>query len=557
MFVRRTKIATNEEIHRQQLIEGILLGETPVNLLEKKVAAITKHLSIDCILHAKIHSSLDIIKKMYNSEMELHAMSLVDHINSYLQEVYFKSGDIIPLPIKKAIVVYKAATPPLPPLNYQLEQASYIPANLREFEHLCFENQMICQFDGRIPFATYLYKNFLYYLNASCVEQLDGNQCWQARFAVLLAETEQNDYMAYSAFYSNSVEYRGRSYDCAFVPKYHVRNLRPIKYNVQLVDDREFVEYFESLNVTSVRRIPMQYIGIFLVFPFKEGHYIQPNGEIISPNLLPPKKQYINMNLLAANICNVSQLEGALDWTGRVAQLDHIISCVVHARTLREEGMALMILRRMLGNYLKLGIYNISLPNETEILTWMQLVCSTKLPILPPIHYPQSRGTGMWVGLIQDIAQSCSTNYGASILSSAYAIPELEIVNVFEALKYDAEKYVFYTIIMQRYACPIFFKARNYLKPKFGTSQINLTQYQVCKRNYYNTTLDERLLQAITQPIVRSTDINQNVPWCPPFKCSDLYEFSDVQLKELVKGNNIQLTDEQLAALIALAITQV
>lgn len=210
-----------------------------------------------------------------------------------------------------------------------------------------------------------------------------------------------------------------------------------------------------------------------------------------------------------------------------------------------------MVLRRMTGNYVKLGPYNVSLPTENDILAWTRVSCK-KHAVVMPIHYHSPTGDKN-VALVQDIAASCITEMGAVILCSAYRIPEIDMHHVHDRLITDAERFVFYTIVAQDYPTPTIREARKRLQPKFGNRVISLDDYAKNARLYTDSTIDDRLA-SYTEPIVRPSEMNEELNVCPPYSCPELYRFANEQLRELASTGDTELTREQLAAFVTLCV---
>lgn len=124
---------------------------------------------------------------------------------------------------------------------------------------------------------------------------------------------------------------------------------------------------------------------------------------------------------------------------------------------------------------------------------------------------------------------------------------------MYSLLTNDAEKYVFFTLVLQEYRIETFYAARKKLKPQFGKSIIDLSKYEQNNRRYTDTLITDRL-DTLSEPLLLPSDVNAGVNVCTPYSCSEMYEFVDPQLNELVKTGDTALNSEQLSNLIALMV---
>lgn len=550
MFSTRLDLADNEELYRQQTIQRVILfGKKPTTFLEKKGAAIAGHPAINPIAQAKILKYLPHILTFIDDETDLYETKAKKRIVDFIKSVELERGDEIVIPARQPILALQPENPPV--YDTMLDIGPTVSTNISEFEALCFNNKTQYRYYTNTNFAAYLYQNLLYSLNADNVEELVDNVSWQARLAVLLNRTNVSDYVATSVFYDDTVQYLGVVYDSSFVPKYDVRNLSPQRQISNKITNQQLINYYYDLNVKSTKKVPSEYIGIFMTFPFKDGHYIQPNGQIVYlGNMYSASLKSVRLTL--SNLCSISEIESTLDSLARNTRLDWVINYAIHSANLLEQAVALMIIRRLVGPTLTLvGSYRIHLPSELNILSWTKLACSDTKVILP-LYYP-SKDTPLYVSLVQDIAQSCYTKLGASMMCSPYRIPEVNMREVYDNLNTDAEKYIFFTIILQSYALPMYDYARRQLQPEFGRSIVDLSRYPISPQPYIDSTLADRL-DTLTEPLIAPTDINAGLTICPPYKCIEMYEFTNPQLKQLCKIGQVELTPMQMANFLTLVV---
>lgn len=561
MFAKRDQFPDNDEIRRQQVAVDIVTdSRRPITLFEKKVAALVGSPRIDPLRQLAARKRLDRILATFNDEQDLYERGVREKIRDILNETRPEIGDTVRLPVKAPIFALPLEQPPR--YDYTLE-TTLAPitgtVSLREFEQLCFDGRTLYRFYEDTSFAAYLYQNLLYSLNATDVGQLIDNQQWQAKLACLLYETRLNNLVAVSAFYEDRVRYRDTVYDTSYVPKYDVKNLKPMNRISHDRDgnlDRRMLEYYYNLDVSTERQVPTEYLGFFLTFPFKQGFYVQPNGAIIYLNIEPVKKRTVNK--LMRRLCTAFELESMIDYAARALSYGDALAYAVHAPNHMQQGLALLVLRRMVGNYLHVEPYAIPLPSEYDVLSWNQIVCRPMGVVLPIGMASGDDGDDrLLTDMIRDTARSCGNEHGAAMLCSSFRLPEARLYAVFRSLTTDAERYVFYTILMQEYRAPMFDAARNELRPEFGRDAIDVVgMYGALSppRRYVDTTVDDRLA-SYTEPLLRPTDATAYTESnCTPIKCPELYRFVDPQLAELIATERVDLNEDQTAAFIALCV---
>lgn len=551
MFSIRQTTATNSELQRQQMVEDVVLfGKEPTTFIGKKAAAIVQSKSINPIIQAKVAIALDNLLEIASDEKELEKPDIKCRIREHLANVNIQTGQIIHLPRKLPILSTQPVMPPDYTAPLEITYATMV--NIAEFEYQVFRGKVRYRYMRNTSFATYMYQNILYMLDVNDAKLLEGMDVWQAHYAVLLKHTDFNEYVAKKSFYEDQVTYMGISYDTTFVPNYDVNNLQPQDPIPCSVTNQSQINYYYNFDVMNTVSVPDDKLGIFLTFPFKNGHYIKPTGKIRYLGINPPSALRKSSRLLIQNICSMNDLESAMDSVARSIRLDEIIYRAVYAPTLREQAVALMIIRRIVGNYARIGKYLVQMPNEMTLLSWTKLECKNSPVILPP-QYP-SKTTSLYVSMIQDIAMSCFSKMGAAVICSNYGLPEINYSTVYNLLQTDAEKYIFYTLVLQRYPLPMYYKIRKILKPTFGKNTVDMARYpRFINLSYTNNTLSDRL-NLITTPLVDNKSINDDGNICTPYNCSEMYEFNDPQLKSLVLYGDIELNRDQLASFIALSI---
>lgn len=549
MFSTRTEFATNDELIRQtEVTDVVLYGKKPTTFIMKKAAAIYGHRNINIIGRAKIIQSLDHILTFIATDDDLKNEKNQERIRNYLKSVNIEIGTPILLP--KKLSIFTLQPEPIPPFNTILDTTEVSLVNIGEFEYLCFKNQIRFRYLKDSSFASYLYQNLLNYLNASSSDELIGNEMWQAQLALFIERTDFNEYAAMQAFYDNEVSYRGIIYDTSFVPKYDVKNLDPQDPINPKTSDNRMINYYYSLNERREHSVPINMIGIFLTFPFKNGHYIRPTGEIIHLKL----KTYNTLQssrITISNLCDMYDIESAIESAARSIPLDDAIYHAVYSKNLKEQSIALLILRRLVGDVLTIGEERITIPSEINVLSWSKKACA-KTALAMPI-FIEDKSHRFYLEMIQDIAASCGNKLTAALMCHKYFIPEINISQVYSLLTTDAEKYILFTLILQDYRMDAYYSALKRLDPKFGKSTIDLSKYGQNNRLYSDTLITDRL-DTMSEPLLLPSDINSGVNVCNPYSCLEMYEFTDPQLRELVNTGDTSLDNGQLSNFIALMV---
>lgn len=541
MFSPRTAFPTNEELARQaEVLDVILYGKKPTTFIGKKAAAICGHKDIDIVCQAKILQSLDYILKFISDDDDLTLKKNKARIRNYLKSVNIEIGSKFIIPKKP--IVWAANVEKVPKNNIVLDTTLASSVTIGDFEALCFKNRIKFRYLAGSKFSAYMYHNILHYLNVEYSDELIGNEAWQAKLALFISRTEYSDVALKQAFYDDSVVYRGIAYDTSFVPTYDVNELQPQK-PLSAYSDNSMIDFYYSLNERHRAVVPKNMIGIFLTFPFKNGHHIRPNGEIVHLNL----KNYNRLQssrILISNLCNMYDIESAIDGASRAIPLNDAIYHAVYSKSLNEQAVALMIIRHIVGDVLTVGSERINVPSELNVLSWTKNACLDMALALPTIIHDKNHR--FYLELVQDIAKSCGDKLSAAIVCSRFFIPEMHISQVYSLLKSDAEKYILLTLILQEYRIDSYFTALKRLNPIFGNSSVDLSKYVSGGRQYSDYWLDGGVFRG-------EADTNDGV--CSEQSCADLYEFSNSDLRELVAKGDILIDDRsQLSSFIALML---
>lgn len=351
------------------------------------------------------------------------------------------------LPQKMPILAERPQPVPVYPHDNELIELSAV--SLEEFKHLCFNNRVLFHYYNIDEFGTYLYQNILHYLNAKSSEQLEHLNVWQAHLGLLLYQTDYSNNVAREAFYNDTVQYQGITYDTSFVPKYDVDKLAPqhrmTKRMQQIQNDLEQIKYYQQFNVAQMRRVPLSRMGIFLIFPFKNKHYVAPDGLVhYVGDYVPMRAVRKSIKLLIEHsVCTMSDLESNIESVARQISVFDALYQAINANDINVLGVALLVLRRLCGNTITLKELNVSLPSELNILSWLRLTCDRTRIILPSNNYNCYARDVIYVDLIRDIAQSCCSELGACMMCASFVMPEILYNSVHTFMNTDAELFVF------------------------------------------------------------------------------------------------------------------
>lgn len=582
MFTPRTTIVENVEVERQKEIQSILLqNNKPLTPLQKKAASLVNHHSINPIVRSKILKRFnELLETFFYSndvnENDDDIFTIIDKriqfvkipVRKFIKSILFEIGDELFIPSKPKTI---QITKPLEMKSYMnviLKTEPTSMTSLIEFESMMFNNRIRYRYLENTKFSEYLFYNLLYTLDVNDIEELEGNQSWQARLALLLNACDLNERVTERIFYDDKIEYLGNYYDVSYVPKYDVKNLTPQKSlnNINTIKEDTYtgklINYYNNLDVRKTDKVPSEFISIFLVFPFKDGHYIQPNGDIVFINKFKSVRKSAKF-IIRNSTCNVNDFETIIDDASRSVTLDEAICYALYAGSLNELALSLMVLRRLIGSILDLNGHKIYLPDELALMYWIKFTCSPNQLLLP--KYYKSTDTEKYLHLIRNITQSCCTKLGCAVICSSYYLPEMNYNELYAMLKTDGEKYTFFTLIIQMYPMKIYIRARDNLQtPEFGASNTFTHNPKLfSSKQFYDITLTDHLTldgdDGDNVELIRPTDINDSIPYnlqkCPPYKCSEYYEFTNEQLLELAKtGNYTKPNDTQVANYITLLV---
>lgn len=563
MYKLRKVFPNNKELSRQKKIQRIIFGARPFTKLDKLAAAVLNNSYINSTRAFKIEKRGEQILELLNNDDLTDQYTIQKKRNDILQIINstkFEKGNIFQLSHKNKIkTLYFEPTPPIH-IKWTIAQKTYV--SLAEFERIMFDNNVFIRYYENVKFIDYIVENLKHYLNIQSIDEIADNLIWQARLLQFIDATDYNEYTLIKSFYENKIMYNNIIYDTKFIPKYPVLELKhQILPTTKFNNDKE-INYWNSINLSSIDKIPLEYLSIFMVFPFKDGFYIQPNGTIIKIPLKPIKRKSLIVTI--DSVCSLDDLEAVLDQTSQLYKVDEILNWTVYGKTLKHVGLGILLLRRYYGNILTISSYKIALPNEYNVLSWLALQCTnaeTSLGVLLPLSgYStiKNHTADITVNLIRDIIKTCQTAFGAAILCSNYCILESDMYLVYQQLNTPTEKYIFLILVFQYYPYYTYHKAIKSIKGEleFGNdTSINvLDLYKPSVRNYKNIPIEEKL-QSLSIPMVRKQDLTSTVNTCDPTKCPELYEFVNPQLNELARTGTIKFqTPKEFANYIDLCI---
>lgn len=570
MYKLRQTFPTNEERSRQHKIQRVLFGAVPVSRVEKLAAAILNNAYVNSVRAFKLERHGEHIQTILNTQDLTDDTRIFEcrrQILNAIESVRFQPGDTFQLSYKnKSPTMYPVGSKPI------LTRWTLVPntrVSLVEFEQLVFENKILVRYYDNVRFVDYMVANLKYYLDVDSVGETVGNMLGQARLLQFIDQTDYNEYTLLRAFYDNVVVYEGVIFDTSFVPKYPVIDLKHQVSPIVSIDNSDEIAYWNSIDLSTVDTIPMQYLAIFMVFPFKNGFYVQPTGKITKIPVKPKKRS--SLISVLGSVCSSDDLEAVLDQTSKLYTVEEVLHWTIYERTLRNVGLGILLLRRYYGDILTINPFKIALANEYNVLSWLSLQCSTEdtYPgVLLPLNNEQaatndskrelSRTAVITLALIRDIIATAHTAFGASMLMSSFCIVESDMYPIYQRLNSSTEKYVFLTMVYQYYPYYNYERALKILRKRVtfgrGTTLSVKSLYKSNPRHYVNAPLSLKLTQS-TVPIVRPQDMNSEITTCSPIACPDLYEFTDPQLNELAKFGTLQFaTPKQFANYIDLCI---
>lgn len=528
-------------------------------------------------------------------------------------------GDVLLLPLRPPVFAVVPTPVPVRHRNLETVRCHGPHPNLYDFERLVFNNRTIHRYYSNTDFAAYLYQNLLFSLDARDVAELASDERWQAKLAVLLWRVKLNQICAFAAFYEDRVVCDGQEYDSSFVPFYDVRAIVPLSrdrgnddpdqikrsWNTAIGeitctldrgstrqpsqlqtndwsdedgddasdrDDRESVlYYYRDFDPATTARVPLRHMGLFMVFPFKAGYYVRPDGRPIFLNVKPYRRE--SVRLLMERVCGVDSLEAVVDSLSRQFDCEDAISYAVHSEDLVRLGVALLVLRRMVGDRVTIATFSVQLPTEMNVLEWTHTWCREATTVLPR-GLTDDFCVERQLRLINEIANRAATELDVSMLCSPFRLIECQLEPVFRRLANDAERYVFYTLLMQDYPNAMYWRARKTLRPvfrvnsnqthdtvadgtRFGaplqTNLLTLSDRFPANCRPYNDSLVSDRVNAYAEPLVRPTDISRPIEsHCQQLNSPERYEFTNQQLNDLVAYGNAVLTDDQYGAYVSM-----
>lgn len=627
MLRLRQTSATPDESLRQELMWSVICDsfkfDTPNSLspkesiLVKMTQAVYGHRKINPLTHLKIYKSLDEVLQLlpknteYSTEELLneHAKRQVikDKIAHILKSTDVEVNDIIHLPVRTPVLAYCPESPFR--YDFKLPIRASTCVSLLDFELLAFDNNVLYQYYESVTFSNYFYHNATFMLGISDTAQLEDDNRWQSKLVLLIKMTDFVDVVTTAAFYEDRVQYKGVTYDSSFVPKYDVHSLIPssrMSCDTSMsrtqplpldrctefeclshqkncehfgLDDIETVDniltYRSTLDVRRTDRVPAKYMSLFRTFPFKDGHYVRPDGTLLFVNV-----DYVQRKSTALTIEGIhvmDNLEAHLVDASRSLHLQDVLVYALYAEQLKHQGVALLVLRQMIGDCIKLEDVKIRLPYVNEVLEWVPQHSTSDRPglnILLPKRGDESRqnilSVDVSVALIRDIATLVQSKLSATFVCSLFHLMECDYSDVYERLNTDTELYVFLTFIIQQYNTTSYRSRRESLNPKFGSVcsdtkncelqcvdpvKFLVSKYRVFSRQYTESTIQQKI-ESFTIPLITPTDVSETTrPLYNPNTFTDLYEFANKQLNELAKTGSVNMTTTQIAAYITLCIS--
>lgn len=567
MFRRRSGFATNEEVLRQTRLWRIISSNDRrhklTTYIEKKTGAFYHHASVDPVKHAKIMLALDDIGPLYDYDDRLlfRCPKAQSRVYERVQSLILRPDDIMYLTAKPSqyttspsrIAHHQVA-------DYEISVREQNPITLFDFEALCFNNYVRFTYYRDTSFATYVYENIKYAMGVTDTKSLIGNRQWQARLAVLIEHLKFSDAATMNAFYDDTINYDGVTYDTSFVPKYDVKALRPaVRIDTsRVINDKAMLKYHDTLDVVKHKHIDAQHLPIFKTFPFKDGHYVRPNGTMVFLDL----KRVNETNVVLHGLCSIDDIEGFISDLMRAYSHEELISYTVYASDVSVQAIGLLALRQAYGSVVIIGEHKISLPTANEVLSWTTPTCNREGVLALPAGLSTAEA-GVYVSLVRDIANSCATKLGATIACSSYCIPEIYLNSVYSRLVNDAERYVFITILLQYHNSNACKRRRDRLSPKFGVEPIAFRTYDETTDTMTNKYIQNARIMTNNGRIVSSPSlaVPDDANECDPERCPELYEFTDDRLNGLVVyGDDYEhewTDDVQLAAFITLCISDI
>lgn len=571
--------------------------------LQYVTSAILFQANIDKILCAKILKYLPHIIGFFNinkndtTEIKYQTLiglltndDLKERILNFTKSVGLEKNDIITISRKKIIFTTFPQKIKEYKKNIVIENA-YVKINsLFDFEHTIFSKNITFKYYENVNFAFYIYMNLMNDLGIKDDSELLLFNSWKSKLALLLVQTNFDNKVAVSAFRNNTVTYKGVVYDTSFVPKYNVQDIRPIQRNMtNPINVQNMISYRNQLNVRTTKKIDLKYLPLFYTFPFKDGHLIKSDGQIVFMNVPEPTNYVKRIISSSLSICSLDNVEELVKYVIERLSISEIISTAVNSNSLSEQALALLTLWFIRGSYMYINYIKINLPSLTNLLKWNLCLFTPNMSnvsiILPPLYnniYKNSYfelNVKLYTNLVKHIASIAQSAIAVCILCSKYKIPEIVIAHVYNNLdenlgkKNTTQLFVFFTLLIQENYNFIYINARNLLKPTFDTKVTNtgiLLPEEIEVYQYYNIQVPniepfkknsspyvdktwKQMLNESSLKIFALGDIGSAKIDCVLDECLSLPD-QTTKLNFLAKNNFCPLTNLEIAAFITLSV---
>lgn len=572
---RYPSLSVNDVINIRKLVRAIVPFYFDINL--KLVSILETH----NILHMMRLSQHELMIKGISSKMRKEILNLYNNqpTNVNVFRIKFKppvhnayipiahiSGKTIDLPVK------------------QITDKS-----LFAFERLAFGNRIKYSLYKNEDFASYFYYNTLYSFQID-EKDLENDNRWQSRLSTLIQTTNYDSGIALAAFYKNKITFKGTNIDTSYVPKYPINEVRKaqnlLKEAIDITIDTctsrdcnnilsiesDSIFYREQLDVKTTLKIDTRHCGFFRTFPFKDGHWIDyKTCTIQMVSVFYNKDTYHNSLIQDVNLMLFSANRDAM---AEECSLEHSLYEVLSYATycnLEQQAMCLMILRKMVGNYLILNNITIELAFSNETMSRLRKYCANNVctrfnkTILPSlVTFPiesvfvlQNNKSKIleYVNMIVTIANTCVSSLQCSYICSNYYIPETMYASIFKQLKTPEQLYTFFTLCLQENNKTMYreYRSRLLANAWAGNSEGDFTVENLFQQYPPNCPspipFDSRPMSILQNRIdlVRPQDINNMLIPTVPCKINlDKFEFTNVQLNDIVRTGYATLTNEQL-----------
>lgn len=596
MFSVRDRLASDDVVARQKTVWSVVRGDpvsgaasTTDGRLRKLAAAVCGHREIEPVVRLKIHKSLDAVLQLLRSAGDEIGPEIKRRVGDLLERTSIDFDDVVRLAVRPPILAY--APEPPPTYDFKLPTRRSTGVTLFDFEQMAFNSHLIYQYYEGVTFATYFYQNAIYSLGATDDDEDDR---WQARLAALIKRTGFSDSVAMGAFGGETVRYRGVDYDTSFVPDFDVHSLAPLSSRIGceaattphctgatctvLRQQRlsasleDALAYRAAVDLRRVDRVPPHLVDVFLTFPFKDGHYVRPDGTVTFLDVDPPRRA--SLRATVERVCETSTLEEDVYDAARTLRLGDVLAYALYANRPESQAVALLILRQMIGSWLRVNGTRIRLPYRNELLRWVSFRCARRAPDAAEdvrVLLPKGRGgrnrdsVATAVALVRDIAGSVQSKLAVAFVCSSFHIMEVDYLDAYDALVTHAELYVFFTLVLQQYGLNAYRACRDRLKPEFvprvdytydvrNTLAFLASKYRKFSRPYAGLTVQDRI-DSFTVQLVSPAEWPTSAALCDPDECMETYEFVDGQLATLAATGDVDLTPLQTASYITLLVS--